>query len=683
MTVPTDRRRLLPLFGPHGSRSAATCHFRCGNACFHPEPNTSGNEHIQTILEGVIARRSVLKAGAVGAAAAGLGALQVVPAAAKGSEHSSGGGFGFTPVPPNNLDNITIPAGYEQALVIAWGDPVVAGAPAFDPAAQTPEAQAMQFGYNCDYVSVLPLKHVRGKERALLVVNHEYTDEPLMFPTGAYDLVAQAHVAMAAHGLSIVEIERDRHRGQWLPVPGADRFNRRITANTPMEITGPAAGDGRLAGDVLGTLNNCSGGTTPWGTVLSGEENFNQYFDASVAVASEHATSFTRYGIRTTAGLESRRWSDADPRFDLGTNPTEAYKFGWIVEIDPYDPDSTPKKRSMLGRFKHEAATVTIARDGRVVAYSGDDERGDYLYKFVSRDRYRGWDRRHNMSLLDHGTLYVAKFSGALPQDLPFDGSGEWIPLTSDTESFVPDFSVAEVLINTRLAADTVAATRMDRPEDVERNPVNGNVYMALTNNSNRGNPTSNTPLPDAANPITMSHTRPSLGAPLVQQSGNRNGYVLELAERRNDAAATTFSWNLFLVCGDPEAEESYFAGFPKDQVSPISAPDNVTFDPAGNLWISTDGNVLGSNDGLFAVPVAGRDRGKVQQFLTMPLFAETCGPFVTEDGRTVFVAVQHPGETAPLPPFEAPRSLWPHTHAFPRPGVANVWHGRGRRIGA
>ncbi len=684
MTVPTDRRRLLPLFAPHTSRSAMTCHFRCGSACDHPEPNRSGNEHIQSIIETAIARRSVLRAGAAGAAAVGLGALQVAPAAANDDSRGrgKGGSFDFEPVAPNRADDITIPAGYEQAVVIAWGDPVLPDAPTFDPFAQTPESQSAQFGYNCDYVTLMPLRSDHGRERGLLVVNHEYTDEILMFPDGVYDLVAQARIAMAAHGLSVVEVERSRRRPQWTPVAGASRYNRRITVDTLMELTGPAATDPRVAGEVRGCLNNCSGGTTPWGTVLSGEENFNQYFDATVGVAGEHVASFARYGIPTSASATSRRWSDADPRFDLATNPQEAYKTGWIVELDPYDKESTPKKRSMLGRLKHEAATTTIGRDGRVVAYTGDDERGDYFYKFVSRDRYKARDRRHNMTLLDHGTLYVAKFSGALPQDLPYDGSGEWIPLTSDTQSFVPGFSVAEVLINTRLAADTVGATRMDRPEDAERNPVNGKVYLALTNNSNRGNAATNTPLADAANPITSSQTRPSPGAPLVTQNGNRNGYVLELTERRDDPTATTFTWDLFLVCGDPQAPESYFAGFPKDQVSAISCPDNVAFDPDGNLWVATDGAVLGSNDGLFAVPVSGRDRGKVQQFLTVPFGAETCGPLLSEDGRTVFVAVQHPGETDGST-FETPSSTWPHTHSFPRPAVANVWHSGGKRIGS
>jgi len=323
----------------------------------------------------------------------------------------------------------------------------------------------------------------------------------------------------------------------------------------------------------------------------------------------------------------------------------------------------------MLGRLKHEGANIAVDRSGRVAAYMGDDERGDYLYKFVSRDtmdpRKTRKARRHNMTLLDHGTLYVARLNGDGSADGTYDGTGRWIKLASDTESFVPGMTVAEVLIDTRLAADKVGPTRMDRPEDVEPNPVNGKIYAALTNNSQRG---STFPV-DEANPLAASLVREALGAPLTEDTGNRNGYVLELTEEDDRPTARDFRWKLFLVCGDPEAPETYFAGFPKDRVSPISCPDNVAFDTEGNLWVATDGNALGSNDGLFRVPVRGPRRGHVQQFLTVPVGAETCGPLITQDGRSVFVSVQHPGEVDGAT-FENPASTWPHTHEFPRPSV-------------
>ena len=674
---------LLPLISTprHGSRSRMTCHYRCNNACDAPVPNESANPAMRDLVEGALARRSLLKGGALGAGALVVGGLATAaPAAATGTPASAARGratgdvsrAAFTPVAPNRADAVTNAPEFTHNVVIRWGDPVEAGAPRFDAHAQTPEAQAKQFGYNNDYVGVLPLT---GRS-ALLVTNHEYTDENLMFPTGEYDDSTIKKIAMAAHGMAVVTIERGRAKGSWIRSDHRKaRHNRRITVHTEFAVHGPAAGHEllRTAADpsgtkVFGTFGNCAGGTTPWGTVLSGEENFNGYFDASGAVDPAVATSFKRYGLATSAAT-NRGWSTVDERFDLSKHPHEAYRFGWVVEVDPYEPDSAPVKQTMLGRFKHEGANVTISRSGHAVAYMGDDERGDYLYKFVSADRFRKGDSRaaraHNKTLLTKGTLYVAKFIGDGTGDGEFDGAGTWVALTSDTTSHVPGMTVAEVLINTRLAADTVSPTKMDRPEDVEPNPVNGKIYAALTNNSDRGvkYPT------DETNPLASSMVRASLGAPLTSKSGNRNGYVLELTELGNDHTATTFTWDLFLVCGDPAAPETYFAGYDKSKVSPISCPDNVAFDAAGNLWLSTDGNVLGSNDGLFRVPVAGPERGRVEQFLTVPYGAETCGPLVTEDQLSVFVAVQHPGETDGAT-FETPSSTWPHTDGFPRPSV-------------
>ncbi len=670
--------RLLPLInetGPHGSRSAMTCHYRCGDACDQPVPNTTDNEHISDVLRSVVARRSLLKGGAAASVTVGLGAVVGGPAAAgeEATQRAKVGGseLAFQTVPPNVRDNVVVPAGYDYDVIVSWGDRVTSDAPHFNVFKQTPEAQAQQFGYNCDYVGVLP---VEGKKnRAILGVNNEYTNPELMFPTNWYDDATMKRIEMAAHGFSVVEIKRGRRDGAWKQVPvGKAKLNRRITADTTMRLTGPAQGDKRFrtsgnpAGKLVdGTIGNCSGGMTPWGTFLSGEENFNGYFDASGELDARYTESYARYGLSGSG----RGWSAVDERFDLTKEPHEPFRFGWIVEIDPHRPKARPRKRTMLGRFKHEGSTTSLSADGRVVVYMGDDERGDYIYKFVSRKKFRkGKGRKahqHNVKLLDDGTLYVAKFTGDGLDDDEYDGSGEWIALTSATKSYVDGMSVADVLIDTRLAADKVSPTKMDRPEDVERNPVTGRVYAALTNNSNRG---TDHPV-DEANPLDSSMVRESLDAPLTSASGNRNGYILEWTERGDDAAATSFRWNLFLVCGDPQAPETYFGGFPKEQVSPISCPDNVAFDVAGNLWISTDGNVLGSNDGLFAVPTRGRDRGNVRQFLTVPLSGETCGPLISEDGKTVFAAVQHPGE-ADGATFEDPASTWPHTDRFPRPSV-------------
>ena len=671
------RRTLLPLItsGPHGSRSSMTCYYRCGNACDHPEPNESGNETMRELVERSIARRTVLRTTAVGAGAVVVGHALTGSAAADPSSTARMApvsNLDFDPVEPNKRDSVTVPQGFGHHVVISWGDRVLPGAPRFDLRRQTPAAAATQFGYNCDYVGVLPL----SRTKALMVVNHEYTNEELMFPPGTYDDETVRQIAMASHGMSVVEIRRDsRNSGAWRTVPvSRTRYNRRVTVATPMQLTGPAAGHPllRTSADptgrvVRGTLNNCAGGTTPWGTVLSGEENFNQYFEASGPTDPAYATSYARYGI--SASNAGRNWKESDPRFDLSEEPHEPFRFGWVVEIDPFRPHARPRKLTMLGRMKHEGANVSVDRDGRVAVYMGDDERGDYLYKFVSRDRMARGDgaaaRRRNSRLLEHGTLHVARLTGDGAEDGRYDGTGRWIRLTSDTTSYVDGMSVAEVLIDTRLAADKVGPTRMDRPEDIEVNPVTHKVYCALTNNSQRG-----TTFPrDEANPVTTSMVRSDLGAPLTPASGNRNGYVLELTEHQDRPTAQAFRWNLMLVCGDPEAPETYFAGYPKDKVSPISCPDNVAFDPEGNLWISTDGNVLGSNDGLFRVPVRGPERGHVEQFLTVPIGAETCGPFITEDARSVFVAVQHPGE-ADGSTFDDPLSTWPHSHPCPRPSV-------------
>jgi uncharacterized protein len=671
----------LPLVGtsgPHGSRSWMTCKFRCGNQCDHPEPNKSGNPHVRDLLGKAVARRTILAAGATASAGAALAPLlHPAPAAAAI-------GLTFTPVEPNKRDNVTVPPGHDYDVVARWGDRVLPDAPEFNAFRQTPQAQAKQFGYNCDYVGFL---RIQGKEdRAILCVNHEYTDEVLMFPEGRYSDETIIKIAMQAHGLSFLEIVKGSREGSWSRVrPEKTKYNRRITATTPFRITGPAAGDPRLRTDASpqgrtarGTVNNCAGGTTPWGTVLSGEENFNGYFDASGELDPAYAESYGRYGLNGAG----RGWSAVDVRFDMTVEPHEPFRFGWVIEIDPYDGKAWPVKRTMLGRMKHEGANVRISADGHAVVYMGDDERGDYLYKFVSAQKFRPGNgqaaRKHNLTLLDTGTLYVAKLTGDGTDDGEFDGTGEWIPLTSHRESFVDGMSVADVLIDTRLAGDAVGATRMDRPEDVEPNPVTGKVYAALTNNSARG---STFPV-DEANPLASSMVRDELGAPLESASGNRNGYVLEFTEADNDAGATSFRWLLFLVCGDPEAPETYFGGHPKDQVSPISCPDNVAFDPSGNLWISTDGNVLGSNDGMFAVPIEGANRGQVLQFLTVPFGAETCGPLISPDGKTVFNAVQHPGETDGST-FENPSSTWPHTDRFPRPSVICTFRVDGGRIGA
>ncbi|MFC4854949.1 PhoX family protein [Actinophytocola glycyrrhizae] len=670
---PADGRKLLPLFTGHSPRRAATtCRYRCGDACAHEAPNTSDNPYFGDVVREIVSRRNVLKAGAVLAAAgASMATVSAPVAAAPGKTGRPGHGLDFTPVAPNTLDAVVVPDGYEQDVLIRWGDPVLPDAPEWDFANQSAAAQARQFGFNNDFCGLVPL----GRDRYLMVSNHEYTSENHMFHgwDPANPTREQAEIAWAAHGLSVVVVERDR-AGR-LEVKLDRHYNRRITLRTPFTVRGPAAGSLllRTSADpagrtVLGTKNNCAGGVTPWGTILSGEENVNQYFANADAVTDPVARArLARYGF--PAGATERKWERFDDRYDLAKEPNEANRFGWIVEIDPRSPHENPVKHTALGRFKHEGANVIVARDGRVVAYMGDDERFEYLYKFVSDGKFKRGEgrhaREHNKRLLDSGTLYVAKFtgdspaaeidgSGRLPSDGEFDGSGEWIPLAHNDRSLVPGFTAEEVYVFTRAAADVVGATKMDRPEDVEPSLRNRRMYAALTNNSERGNPGK-----EGATEVN----------PRVR---NRHGHVLELAERRDDNTATTFSWQLFLVCGDPAADDTYFGGYDKSQVSPISCPDNVAFDSRGNLWISTDGNALDFNDGVFAVPLEGRERGHVKQFLTVPAGAEACGPVIDDD--FVLVSVQHPGELDGAS-ADNPASHWPDGgDTQPRPSVVAVY---------
>ncbi|MDX3850345.1 PhoX family protein [Streptomyces sp. AK02-01A] len=685
-------RKLLPLLSSHpGGRSALTCRYRCGDACFHEVPNKSENEYAGDVIARALSRRSMVRAAAVVTVAAATGSAVVVgpgeapaAAAAAGDDRKGGGsgskadgarGLRFAPVAPNTADKVTVPAGYSQNVVIRWGEPILRGAPDFHPDKQSAKAQAGQFGYNNDFLSLLPLKGERGRQ--VLVANHEYTDEILMFK--GYDPAKptreQVEIAWAAHGLSVVVVEEDRKSGKLTAVT-RHQLNRRLTATSEFVLTGPAAGSAllrtsadRTGSRVRGTLNNCAGGTTPWGTTLHGEENFNQYF------ANGSSATDLRYGIGTAAS--ERKWELFDKRFDLKQEPNEVHRFGWVVELDPYDPDSTPRKRTALGRFKHEAAQPRLTADGRPVVYMGDDERFDYFYKFVSSKKMKPGNSRaaheHNLTLLDEGTLYVAKLSGdspagefdgdgKLPNDGEFDGSGVWIPLATGDVSHVPGMTADEVYIFTRLAGDTVGATKMDRPEDVEPSPRSGRVYVALTNNTDRGK--AGTAGADEANP----------------RNANKHGQILELAENWDDPAGDGFAWRLFLVAGDPKDPATYFAGFPKEKVSPISCPDNVAFDPYGNLWISTDGNALGTHDGLFGVATQGERRGELKQFLTVPNGAETCGPLIQD--RRVLVAVQHPGELDGAS-VEKPASTWPDGPGrIVRPSVVAVWRKDGGDIG-
>ena len=684
---PAPKKRLLPMLGhTRGKRSAVTCALKCDNACSKAVCNTSANSYFRDIVSTEFSRRTALGLGAAGALSAAVVAFGGASPAMAGPSGPGGGNaakkrLAFAPIAPVDaaVDSFDVPDGYSWEPLLRWGDPLFADSPEFDFAGQSPSAQARQFGYNNDYLEIL--RQPNGK-KGLLVCNHEYVNPEIMFPAAPASAAEDAErrsIFRNAVGMSVVELERKCAGTPWSYIRGG-RLNRRITLDTVFELTGPAAGSELLktAADprgryVAGTLGNCSGGSTPWGTVLSGEENFNGFFRTEGTSAQDK-----RYGLGNKA--TAMGWEQEDPRFDARSSGTrnEPNRFGYIVEVDPEDPKSTPRKHTSMGRLKHEGANVIIANNGKAVAYMGDDERFDYLYKFVSKNKYRKNDRRHNMTLLTEGDLYAAQFSGnspvteidgsgKVPSDGAFDGGGKWLPLVVGGKSAVAGMTVQQVLVYTRLAADKAGATKMDRCEDVEPNPATGRVYVACTNNSNRG-VGSNSPA-DEANP----------------RRENRDGHIVEISENRSDATGTSFSWNLLLVCGDPaQGDATYFGGYPQDKVSPLSCPDNVAFDSAGNLWISTDGapSGIGFNDGLFKVGLTGRERGKVEQFLSVPRDAETCGPVIHDEESMVFVAVQHPGEDGT---YGAHNSYFPDyvpdggASAFgearvPRPAVVQVF---------
>jgi len=476
----------------------------------------------------------------------------------------------------------------------------------------------------------------------------------------------------AAHGVSVVEIQRSEN-GSWEYVVDS-RFNRRLTANSFMDLTGPAAGHPLLitAQDptgtlVKGTLNNCSGGRTPWGTFLTAEENFDQYFGrfddyVASADADPEIIEMNRR-IPLPGGGSRRAWEAVDSRFDLSQNPTESFRFGWVVEIDPFNPMARPKKRTAMGRFKHECATGIQANSGQMVVYSGDDARMEYVYKFVSTNKVSA-QREENEDLLDDGILYVARLND--------DGSGEWLPLVWGEQPALQSAfpGQAEVLINTRAAADLLGATPMDRPEDVEANPVTKKVYVACTNNTRRTFEPGSRNFQGRELPTEPSITNP--------RGPNRWGHVIEITEANNDNSAESFVWEIFLLCGDPQAADgeyltdlsqaamlplsqdtTYYGGFEDPtQVAILGSPDNLNFDNLGNLWIVTDGSQpTGGANGTFVVPTFGEERGKLRQFMSGPRDCEVCGCEFTPDGNTLFLAIQHPGDGGDL---SAPSSYWP-----------------------
>ncbi|MDT8908646.1 hypothetical protein SAMN03159376_01108 [Pseudomonas sp. NFACC09-4] len=596
-------------------------------------------ENQSTDLEKIVglSRRSFISAGALCGAAMFLGGnlLSRSVLAAAVSEGNSRL-LGFDSIAATSADTITLPPGYKSSVLISWGQPLQRNAPAFDPSGNgTARAQEMQFGDNNDGMSLFPFPG--DNNRALMAINNEYTNYRYLFSHGGLPQSAEdVRKAQASEGVSVIEIQR--RRGQWQFVQES-RYNRRIHGNTPIRLRGPAAGHelmktsaDKSGKKVLGTFQNCANGMTPWGTYLTCEENFTDCFGSSKPDL-QFDEAQKRYGA--TVASREINWHLHDPRFDLAKNPNELNRHGWVVEIDPFDPDSTPVKRTALGRFKHENAALAQTNDGRAVVYMGDDERGEFIYKFVSRERINHRNAKANRNLLDHGTLYVARFdAGDGNPDHP-KGKGQWIELTHgknglDASSGFAD--QAQVLIHARLAASAVGATRMDRPEWIVVSPKDGQVYCTLTNNSKRG---------EEGQPVGGPNPR----------AKNVYGQILRWRTDRDDHASKTFSWDLFVVAGNPTVH----AGTPKAGSSNINAqnmfnsPDGLGFDKGGRLWIQTDGD--SSNTGDFAgmgnnqMLCADPDSGEIRRFMVGPVGCEVTGISFSPDYKAMFVGIQHPGE--------------------------------------
>ena len=598
-------------------------------------PRPEENE-FDRVVERAISRRgflgSVLAFGS-GAAAMGTGLLSSTSAQAQAASR-----FAFTPIAAQTDGTVHVPEGYSWSMLARWGDPYFSDVDEFSQTTGVSlTASDKVFGENTD-----GMESFLFQGRQLLAINHEYVNPKVNLPeTGGETTTADdARKLQNMQGVSVIEVAEGPDG--WAIVLDSP-FNRRIHHNTPMKIAGPAAGHDLLKTEAdptgttaLGTLNNCGSGKTPWGTYLTCEENFNSYFGSTEAPQDPRPEGYDRYGIsdETRYGYEK-----FDARFDTSKNPNEPNRFGWIVEIDPTKPESTPVKHTALGRFKHENAEVVLARDGRVVVYMGDDERGEFLYKFVSDGIYVPGSPTDG--LLDEGTLYVAKF-----QD---DQTGEWLAMTPETTGM----SIGEMLVFARVAASKLGATTMDRPEWVAANPHAVEAYCCLTNNKNRGVKLNaggdETPV-DGPNP----------------REANNYGQIVRWFPHDDDHAAATFDWDLYVMAGNPTVHSDAYAGSPNiNEGNLFNSPDGMAFDSSGLIWIQTDGEDsnegdyagMGNNQMLVGDPVTG----EIARFLTGPNGCEVTGLCWSADNRTMFVGIQHPG------------SNWPDNGPLPRSSVIAV----------
>nr|WP_298684238.1 PhoX family phosphatase [uncultured Dongia sp.] len=629
--------------------------------------DSTKTESIPTYADLIAARfsRRAMLLGAAGAAAASAFTLRIPSAGAA----TTGSTLTFPELTKIYDETHHVAEGYNADILVRWGEAIIAGGKDLDAANQNAAEQAKQFGYNCDFIGYLPLPlGSDSSEHGLLCVNNEYPDPHIMFPGMTEDDAAktmtpdQIKAIFQSWGHSIVEVKKEG--GKWQIVKGGE-FNRRITGTTEIAISGPAAGHKLLQTSadptgtkVYGTGYNCSGGVTPWGTILTCEEGLSDTFGGDPAKATDPKL-LERYGYD---GSDFYGFARVEDRLQLDKEPNESNRFDWVVEIDPYAPNEAPVKRTALGRFGHEAATCVVSADGRVVVYTGDDDYFEYIYRFVSSAKFDPADRAANKNLLDDGTLSVAKFAD--------DGTLSWIPLIHGQNGLTAENGFAdqaEVLIKTRLAGDILGATKMDRPEDIEPNPVTGRVYAVMTKNKKR------TPEEvDAANP------RPD----------NQYGHILEMVPpgegKNTEHTADTFKWDVFLLAGNPAKPEEgakYNAGISANGW--FAAPDNIAFDPKGRIWIASDGaNDFDIADGLYGADTVGDGRALPRFFFACPTGAELCGPAFTPDGKTLFVSVQHPAENSEN--LDKLTTRWPDFgESLPRPSVVAITKQDGGEIGS
>lgn len=615
--------------------------------------NTSGNQAMSDVI--AMSRRSMLEGGLAAGALAFLGAAGKVSDAA--AQVPSSSYLGFVAVPTSDADALVVPPGYTADVLIPWGQPLLSTGPVWKKdASNTAAEQAQQIGMNHDGMHYFQLPPGIGAAQGLLVVNHEYFD-PVILYADALTVMTQERVdkALAAMGVTVIAV--GEVAGKWQAIDSS--YNRRITGNTPVTFSGPVTAShpalqSELGNAPKGTLNNCANGHTPWGTYLTCEENWNGFFSTADTAWTPTATE-ARYGV--TAAGNGYRWHEADPRWDLAKNRKELNRFGWVVEVNPFG-DTPPVKRTALGRFKHEGATFAES-NGYPVIYMGDDENGDYLYKFVSSIAWRTTREDQIFrpaaswrSPLDEGTLYVAKFD--------VGGAGRWLPLTFGQGPLTTAngwADQADVLIRTRQAADALGATKMDRPEWVAVHPTTQNVYVTLTNGSGWE-------APNGPNP----------------RAPNTYGHILEIAPDRGDHTATAMRWSVYLLAGDP----AFDATVKLNASNIFGSPDGLYIDRDGRFWIQTDISNSTQNRASYvniknnAMLAADPANNEIKRFLTGPRGCEITGIVLTPDQQTMFINIQHPGESTTAfgaPTATNPRAVsnWPDFDPAGRPRSATV----------